>query len=189
MPNSLISVLFCCTESTGNLIVLKNHPLFVLLLSLLSFSVSADEQDKDYTIITGEREVKLMFEQCSRMTPTMRTGYRKLDEATVKKIEAALPAALQKAAKGKSINIDDYKRQYGAFEHLRREMVYINGFHKEAIKSWAAEDAAHKALLDNWQNQAISVCGGDMNYWGVLYDGLNNQIVEVLFNRNTTKRR
>ncbi len=164
--------------------MLKKLSPIVLLLSLLPLAAIADEESKDYTIIKGEREVKLIFEQCSRMTPTFRTGYRELDEATVKKIEALLPAALQKAAKGKAININDYKRQYGAFELLRREMVYVNGFHKEAVEDWAAEKDSHRVLLDDWQNKVISVCGGQMKYWGALYDAQEDMISELLFNEN-----
>ena len=165
--------------------------MFLFLLPLPAYAAESDAvgQDKDYAIVKGEREVKLMFEQCSRMTPTMRTGYRKLDEVTVEKLEAMLPAALKKAAKGKAINVNDYKRQYAAFEMLRRELVYINGFHKEAIKEWAAEDASRQLILDDWQNKSINVCGGEMNYWGVLYDAQNDVIAEILFNNKAKKKR
>ncbi len=160
----------------------------ILVLSLVSFSILAEVQEKDYTIITDPREVKLIFEQCSRMTPTFRTGYRELDEATVDKIEQMLPQALTKAANDKPFDMSDYKRQYGAFEILRRELVYVNGFHKEAVKQWAAGNSVREAALDNWESSIINVCGGEMNYWGVLYDAQSDAIVEVLFNNKRKQK-
>ena len=164
-----------------------------LLITWLIFSVSiclhAEDQQQDYVIIKADEEARLIFEQCSRMTPTFRTGYRELNEETVKKIELILPAALQEAAKGQSIDLDSYKRQYVAFEMLRKELVYINAFDKEAIKQWAAQDPANQELLDSWQSRAITVCGGGQSYWGAIYDSQNDHISELLFNSKVHKKR
>jgi len=151
----------------------------VLLLSGLVF---AEESGKDYSIILDEREKKLVFEQCSRMTPTFRSNYRDLSNEVVEKIEQMLPDAVNKAAKGKSVNIDDYYRQYVAFEILRREFVYVNAFNKADVMRRAKGQPAYGEQFGNWESKAVNVCGGEMAYWGVIYDNETETIAEVLFN-------
>ena len=162
-----------------------NKIFLTTLLFTSSFSALANEND--IAVITDEKEKRLVFEQCSRMTPTFRTSYRELDEKTVAKIEKLLPQALAKVSSEKTIEKKDYYRQYVAFEVLRREMVYVNGIHKEAIKQWAADEPSRQQLLAQWQDKAINVCGGKQNYWGALYDDQAGQIVEVLFNTQGKK--
>ncbi len=157
--------------------------LLSLVILTLSSQIIAEEIAEDYSIITDAREIRLVFEQCTRMTPSFRTGYRKLDMLKVLEVEKMLPQALAAHAKGKTIKLDDYYRQYVAFDLLRRELVYVNAIHKDAIKQWAGDDAARKELIADWRNRAISVCGGgETNYWGALYDGQMGTIAEILFN-------
>jgi len=157
--------------------------LFLFVASLAVTPVKANENNTDVSVIRNNKEVQLVFEQCSRMTPTFRTSYQALDRKTVEKVEALLPQALKKAAKGDpSIKLDDYYRQYVGYGLLRREMVYVNALSKKAIKQWASEKPSRSELLNDWRNKAISVCGGARNYWGALYDGQTGQITEVLFN-------
>lgn len=146
----------------------------MIVISLMSLQVAAEEalQQKDYSIITDEQQVRLVFEQCSRMTPTFRTSYIQVTDAQVLEVEKLLPAALAKFAKGKPINLDDYYRQYVAFALLRREIIYVNAFHKDEIKKSTA----------NWRSEAIIVCGGQEKYWGALYDDQSKMITEILFN-------
>ncbi len=50
--------------------------LFVIVIAL-SNQIVADNQEKDYSILTDDHEIRLVFEQCTRMTPSFRTSYRK----------------------------------------------------------------------------------------------------------------
>ncbi len=161
----------------------------LLLTLILSLPVSSEPQQLDYSVITDNDEIKILFNQCSRMTPSFRTGYRKLDPQTLAKVEALLPQKLTEVAKGKAIKLDDYYRQYVAFELLRRKLVYVNAFHKKDIKTWAGKDTTRLSRLSNWQTKAINVCGGKSSYWGALYDGQTGEIAEILFNTQTKPKK
>ena len=173
----------------GTNIVLKNFSSKKLLMVLcfLSMPISAEENAKDYSILHEIPEILKMFKQCSRMTPSFRTSYSKLEPELVEKVEAMLPAALQKFAPNKDINLDDYYRQYISFGMLRRELVYVNAVHKDAAKKWVGNDASRQALLNNWKTKTINICGGKDLHWGAIYDGSGDVISEILFNTSAKK--
>lgn len=164
----------------------------LLIVLLLPSYLFAEESSEDYAILSDALEVKLVFEQCSRMTPTFRTGYRELTNEEVLNVEALLPEAIGKSALingiKEPINLEDYHRQYVGFELLRRELVYINAIHKEKVKKWAGSDQERIKLIENWRSKAISVCGGEDSYWGAMYDAQSNVITEVLFNTPAKKK-
>jgi len=138
------------------------------------------------------KKIQLVFQQCTRMAPSFRTSYRKLDSNLVEKVEKLLPAALAKHSKNKSIKLDDYYRQYVSFDLLRRELVYVNALHKDALKKWAKGNDKRSNLVDNWQNKAITICGqgGNRdNFWGAMYDSQYDVIAEVLFNAPDRKKK
>lgn len=152
------------------------------ILFILSTQVYAEIQDRNVSILRETAEVISVFKQCTRMTPSFITSYSRLDEKLVERIETMLPAAMKKMASDKTINLDDYYRQYVSFGMLRREGVYINAIHKEAAAKWAAEDPARQELLKNWRNKTINICGGKDLHWGAIYDGSGDVISEILFN-------
>ena len=119
--------------------------------------VSAQDSDKNYSILHEVPEILKMFKQCSRMTPSFRTSYSKLDSKLVEKIETMLPAALIKFAPDKVINLEDYFRQYVSFGMLRREVVYINAINKDAALKWAEGNPPRQQLLENWQTKTINI--------------------------------
>lgn len=159
---------------------------------VLSTQILADNTEKDYVILTDDKQIRLIFDQCTRMTPTLRTSYDELDNELVEKVEKMLPAALAKQTKNKSVKLDDYYRQYVSFDLLRRKLVYVNALHKNSLKQWAKGNAEREELVKNWQHKAITVCGqgGDKhNYWGALYDSQYNVVAEILFNSQPGKRK
>lgn len=151
-------------------------------LLLLPISTFADENNKSYSIIQDEREKKLVFEQCSRMTPSFRTSFRELDVETVEKVEALLSDAVSTASNGKVTNIDGYFRQYVGFEILRRKFIYVNAFSKADVTARAKGKRAYGEQFDDWDSKAVNACGGEMNYWGVIFDNSTGTVAEVLFN-------
>ena len=159
--------------------MLKKLLLATVILSTQAF---AEVKDPNVSILRETIEIINVFKQCSRMTPSFITSYSRLDEKLVEKIEMMLPAALKTMASDKTINLDDYYRQYVSFGHLRREGVYINAIHKAAARKWAANDPARKQLLENWQSKSISICGGEGLHWGAIYDGSGDVISEIQFN-------
>lgn len=160
----------------------------VLLMFFLPALSQAEDKEKNYSILNEIPEILKMFDQCSRMTPSFRTSYSKLDIELVEKIEAMLPAALSKYAPEKLINLNDYYRQYVSFGMLRREIVYVNAIHKETALKWAGTDLTRLELLKNWRNKTISICGGKDIHWGALYDGSGGVISEIIFNAALKKK-
>ncbi len=163
----------------------------LLIITFLCTPIVAENSEKNYSILTDENEIKLVFQQCTRMTPSFRTSYRKLDTKLVEKVEKMLPEALAKNNNGKAVNLDDYYRQYVSFDLLRRELVYVNALHKKTLASWADGNKDRSDLINNWQTKAITVCGqeGDkLHFWGALYDSQYDVIAEVLFNLPVRKK-
>lgn len=155
--------------------------LFVsLILSTPLFA--KQETDNNFTILRETSQVISVFKQCSRMTPSFITSYSRLDEKLVDKLETMLPGALEKFAPEKTINLNDYYRQYVSFGMLRREGVYINAIHKESAAKWAEGEPERQELLKNWRTQTVNICGGKGLHWGAIYDGSGDAISEILFN-------
>lgn len=164
---------------------------WLITILALSTPVFAENSEKDYSIISDDREIRLVFEQCTRMTPTLRTSYQKLDTELVEKVEKMLPSALAKQNNGKPIDMNDYYRQYVSFDLLRRRLVYVNALHKDSLKNWAGDDPSRKEIIADWRNKAITVCGQGgkkQNYWGAIYDSQYDVIAEILFNAPAKKR-
>ncbi len=166
--------------------------LFLINLWCVVFSfslqISAETKETNYSILNEVPQILKMFKQCSRMTPSFRTSYNELDIKLVEKIETLLPAALEKFAPGKAVNLDDYYRQYVSFGMLRREIVYVNAIHKTAALEWAGTDPTRNTLLENWRTKTINICGGKDLHWGALYDGSGDAISEILFNAAEKKK-
>ncbi len=155
--------------------------LFVSLI--LSTPLFAEQQtDNNFTILRESAQVISIFKQCSRMAPSFITSYSRLDEKLVERLETKLPEALKKFAPDKTINLDDYYRQYVSFGMLRREGVYINAIHKEAAAKWTEGKPERQQLLKNWRTQTVNICGGKGLHWGAIYDGSGDVISEILFN-------
>ncbi len=159
----------------------------LMILMIFSNQVFADQQEKNYSILTDIAEVIEIFTQCSRMTPSFRTSYSRLDAELVEKIETKLPEAFERLAAGKKIELDDYYRQYVSFGMLRRELVYISAIHKEAANEWAGDDVKRKEALANWQTKSVNICGGKGLHWGAIYDGSGDIISEIIFNSAAKK--
>ena len=157
------------------------------MLLLVSGQITAQENESNYAVLNDIAEVLKIFEQCSRMTPSFRTSYSLLDVELVDKIEKMLPAAMQKYAANKKVNLDDYFRQYVSFGMLRRELVYVNAVHKNAARKWAENNPTRQELLKNWQTQSINICGGKDQHWGAIYDGSGGVISEIIFNTSAKK--
>ena len=164
-----------------------------------TFTLNAHGNDqnseKDYVVISDPHEVAVVFDQCSRMSPSFRTGSRTLDDVTVKKIDALLQekfAEKSKLMSGKEIQFKQSYRQYVSFEVLRIPYVYINGFNQASYQNDMltrphAEHARKDQVID-WKVTAINICGGGSNYWGALYDVRNARVTELIFNTDTVRK-
>lgn len=156
---------------------------------------SGQSSEENYVILSDPHEVAVVFDQCSRMSPSFRTGYRTLDDATVKKIEILLRdkfAEKSKSMEGKDIQFEQSYRQYVSFEVLRIPYVYINGFDRRAYQNDMLTkphvEHARKDTVTDWKVTAINICGGGSNYWGALYDVNHGKVTELIFNTDTVRK-
>ncbi len=162
------------------------------------FTLSAQGGDqgseKNYVILSDPHEFAVIFDQCSRMTPSFRTGFGSLDDATVKKIDALLLEKFiekSKSMKGEKVQFKQYYRQYVSFEVLRIPYVYINGFNQKSYQNDMLTkghvEHTKKGAID-WKVTAINICGGGRDYWGALYDVTHNKVTELIFNTDTVRK-
>jgi hypothetical protein len=122
-----------------------------------------------------------MYEWCSREAPG-RGGYWAPDSETIGPLEVALPPALQRALEqqikdsSKRPAPADYYRQYIGIRIGRRQVVYINGFHKSYVEH------LRPGFADEWRTRVVNVCDGGSMFFGAEYDPATRQITNIRFN-------
>jgi hypothetical protein len=115
--------------------------LTVALLAALSLpQSSALHLNADWAVVLpADYWPPNMYKWCSREAPD-RGGYWAPDSETIELLEVALPLALQRALERQIKDPSrrpapaDYYRQYIGIRIGRRQVVYINGFHKSFVE-------------------------------------------------------
>jgi hypothetical protein len=125
-----------------------------------------------------------MYTWCSRDAPA-RAGYWAPDSDTIASLEVALAPALQRALEreikdpSRRPGTNEYYRQYIGIRIRSRQVVYINGFHKnhrERVTTMRPGSA------DTWRTRAVNVCDGGSEYFGAEYDPATRQVTNIRFN-------
>lgn len=122
-----------------------------------------------------------MYKWCSRDAPG-RSGYWAPDSATIGPLEAALPPALERALEQRIKDPmgrprpSDYYRQYIGIRSGRRQVVYINGFHRGYVEALRAE------FGDSWRTRVVNVCDGGTTFFGAEYDLVTREVTNIRFN-------
>jgi len=125
-----------------------------------------------------------MYHWCSREAPA-RKGYWQPDPETIRTLEVALAPALQQALEQKLKDpahrpaANDYYRQYIGLRIRGRQVVYINGFHRNHLDAVAA---TRPELRDDWRTRAVNVCDGGTWFFGAEYDPATRQVTNIRFN-------
>jgi hypothetical protein len=125
-----------------------------------------------------------MYKWCSRDAPG-RSGYWAPDSETVGALETVLAPALHRALEQKITEpsrrpaANEYFRQYIGIRIGRRQVVYINGFHKSYVERLAT---TRPELADTWRTHAVNVCDGGSSFFGAEYDPATRQVVNIRFN-------
>jgi len=134
-------------------------------------------------VVFPEQSAVSLAHQCSRQVPSP-DGSWAPDAATIRQLEEALPAALQDAldrktpASSAQFKASDYYRQYGGLVAGGKKIVYINGFHRQALDLLA--EFPKRAM--SWQTSPVVVCDGGRWYFGAEYDPSTRQVRLITFN-------
>lgn len=158
----------------------------VVLVTTLLFGQSSTAQFRsDWgVVLPPDYWPANMYKWCSRDAPG-RSGYWAPDPDTVGGLEAVLAPALQRALEqqvrdpSRRPSANEYFRQYIGLRIGRRQVVYINGFHKGYVESLAAR---RPELADLWRTRAVNVCDGGRSFFGAEYDPATRQVVNIRFN-------
>jgi hypothetical protein len=100
-------------------------------------------------------------------------------------LEVALASALQRALEqeikdpSRRPTPTDYYRQYIGIRIRGRQVVYINGFHKNFVEHLAT---SRPEAADGWRSRAVNVCDGGSWFFGAEYDPATRQIANIRFN-------
>jgi hypothetical protein len=125
-----------------------------------------------------------MYTWCSREAPA-RTGYWAPDSETIASLEVALAPALHRALEreikdpSRRPATNEYYRQYIGIRIRARQVVYINGFHKNYLDLVAT---TRPELTPAWRTRAVNVCDGGSGFFGAEYDPATGQVTNIRFN-------
>jgi hypothetical protein len=153
-----------------------------LLAALIPPQSSALQLNPDWAVVLpADYWPPDMFGWCSRDAPG-RAGYWAPDSETIGPLEVALPVALQRALEQTIKDPSrhpwpaDYYRQYIGIRIGRRQVVYINGFHKNYV------EGLRPRFADYWRTRVVNVCDGGWMFFGAEYDPATRQITNIRFN-------
>ncbi len=125
-----------------------------------------------------------VYRWCSREAPG-RSGYWAPDADTIAALEVSLAPALERAleqhnkARSRRPAASEYYRQYIGIRIGRRQVVYINGFHRSYVERLAT---TNPKLADGWRTRAVNVCDGGSMFFGAEYDPATRQVSNIRFN-------
>ena len=125
-----------------------------------------------------------MYKWCSRDAPG-RSGYWAPDPETVGALETVLAPALHRALEQTSADpsrrpaANEYFRQYIGIRIGRRQVVYINGFHRNYVERLAT---TRPEFAETWRTRAVNVCDGGLTFFGAEYDPATRQVANIRFN-------
>jgi hypothetical protein len=156
------------------------------LLTAIVFSQSSAPQLRtDWAVVLpADYWPPNMYRWCSREAPG-RSGYWAPDAEIIAGLERALAPALQGALEqeikdpSRRAAAAEYYRQYIGVRIRGRQVVYINGFHKNFVEHLAS---TRPEAADGWRFRAVNVCDGGSWFFGAEYDPATRQIANIRFN-------
>lgn len=127
------------------------------------------------TIFQASQAVQLAH-QCSRAGPSPISGtwqptFQQI-AALEPKLSDLLTSQLTPYAKGR-FTAANYYRQYGGLVVNGRQIIYVNGFHRDLVMT--TPDA-------NWLTRAVLICDGGVIAFGVEYDPATGTLSHFAFN-------
>lgn len=141
-----------------------------LALSVPGLCLSAENVE-----LYGGRDGAELVRQCSRPAPAPAARYWKPDAAIVARVEQAVADYMKTDRYRQRVStestrpaLDQFVRQYTAYESDGRTMVYVN------LLPWK--------FVERGPGKPVVVCDGGPQFWGVEFDVELDRIVGVEFN-------
>jgi len=78
-----------------------------------------------------------------------------------------------------------YLRQYVGFTRQGRKLIYLNAFSARVVDVFCEEDvkpAQEGDCRSHWRREAVGVCDGGDDFWGVEYDPESKTFSSLAFN-------
>jgi hypothetical protein len=135
-------------------------------------AIAFPKLDVHLGIVFPAAKARDLLSQCSRETPRAE-GTWTPDQNQVTALEKGLVAALSAAdvAQNYKRDISHIARQYGGIVVSGHKLIYVNGFSTDS-----------SLVRDSWRRDAVRVCDGGPNFFGVEYDPANGTFTDFAFN-------
>jgi hypothetical protein len=105
--------------------------------------------------------------QCSRISPGPVDGSWQPSEAQIAGLEARLGAEIERqlaATSAAGSKPQDYYRQYAGFVIGGKQVIYVNGIHRQAV------DRAPEPQRSSWKTDPQMICDGGTITFGAEFD-------------------
>ena len=115
---------------------------------------------------------RVVFKQCSRAAPTPTHVLPPPSTTEIERLEQTVErhiAQEYEANRASPLSSVTYARQYVAYETNRRRMIYGNYF---------------PISLEHSQGQAVVVCDGGAQFWGITFNPKTGKLESLLMNGN-----
>lgn len=132
------------------------------------------------TILIGQA-ARPLFKPCSREAPARVGGYWTPSAADIRQLEADAPGFLKtRKPPVPGLMTGDY-RQYAGFLRDGRRFIYVSGIPADDILVLAAARPS-RAERRRWQYEAVVICDGGPQIYGMEYDLETRQFSHLAFN-------
>jgi hypothetical protein len=122
-------------------------------------------------VVVPEAAAPWLLCQCSREAPGPGTAYWTPNTAHIAELERALPAYVRAQPQAAAIRLDKEVRQYLGIVRGTHRVVYVNLF--------PPIDATQS---HGWRTDAVLVCDGGPEFFGVEYDIDTHRFTHIAFN-------
>ena len=141
----------------------------------------ASSLNPQWAVILPQDSASSLIRQCAREVPSHIEGAWQPTTALVSAFEKALVPVLRRGlrrairASARGLSVRDYYRQYGGLVVDRKQIIYVNAFHRDFLQYLEPDTAA-------WRRSAVNVCNGGERLFGAEYDVLSGRVRNLHFN-------
>ena len=148
----------------------------VLAVLLLPPAFAGTTLDPKAGYIMAPEHARDLLRQCSRSTPQGVTGTWQPTAAQTAELDAHLPDAVAHAQPDAH---GAFARQYAGYIIAGHRWIYVNAFPQHVLADFD-KDPSH--WTEKATHQAMMVCDGGHDFFGVLYDPATKAFSQFAFN-------
>jgi hypothetical protein len=142
-------------------------------------SPDAPKLDPAMGEVLGADKAASLARQCSRISPGPVDSSWQPTEAQIAGLEARLGAEIERqlaATSAAGSKPQDYYRQYAGFVIGGKQVIYVNGIHKDAV------DHAPEPQRSSWKTDPQMICDGGTITFGAEFDPAAGTFQNFAFN-------